>query len=368
MTPAAFAIPGNIHLPTGGYAYDRRLLALLGGFGVVVRHIALPGSFPMPTADDLAVTARALREAGQEDPHAVMMIDGLAYGALPAQVIDAVPNPILALVHHPLCLEAGLGEAWQAELRASETAALARAAHVVATSPTTAATLSAGFGVPPARITVAPPGTDRAPRATGTGVPVQILAVGSVVPRKAYTTLVKALAPLRQRDWRLAIVGRTDLDVAEFLALQAAISEAGLQDRVAVVGPASAADMARHYAKADLLVSASLYEGYGMALAEALVRGLPIICTTGGAAAETVPDAAALKIAPGDVAALTDAIARVLDNARLRRELGAAAWAAGQALPFWEDTARIVAGAIRAVAARAAPQSAAQSAPSGPVS
>jgi glycosyltransferase involved in cell wall biosynthesis len=279
-----------------------------------------------------------------------MMVDGLAYGALPLQLIEAVPNPILALVHHPLCLEAGLAEARQAELRASETAALARAARVVVTSPATAATLSAGFGVPPGRITVAVPGTDPAPRATGTGTPLQLLAVGSVMARKDYPTLVRALAPLRQRSWRLAIVGPTHLDAAALLDLQGAIRETGLQDRVVLVGPASASEIARHYAAADLLVSASLYEGYGMALAEALARGLPIVCSAGGAAAETVPDAAGIKVAPGDTEALTAAVARVLDDAGLRRRLGDGAWAAGQALPSWEDTARIVAGAISAVA------------------
>jgi glycosyltransferase involved in cell wall biosynthesis len=355
VTPALFAIPGNLELPTGGYGYDRKLLALLGSAGVDVRHVTLPGAFPMPTAADLAATQRALQAAqapGRAGPPAVLIIDGLAYGAMPATLIDAVPNPILALVHHPLCLEAGLAEARQAELRATETAALARAAHVVVTSPTTAATLAADFGVPPACITVAPPGTDPAPLATGTGAPLQMLAVGSVVARKDYTTLVRALAPLRRRDWRLTIVGPTDLDAAAHTALQAAIRETGLQDRIALTGPASAAEMARHYATADLMVSASLYEGYGMALAEALAHGLPIVCTTGGAAAATVPDAAAIKVAPADAPALTAALARVLGDADLRRSLRDAAWAAARTLTRWEDTARIVAGVVRAVARR----------------
>jgi glycosyltransferase involved in cell wall biosynthesis len=359
MTPAAFAIPGNVDLPTGGYGYDRRLLALLGRFGVVVRHVALPGSYPEPTPDDLATSLHTLKEAARAQPHPVLVIDGLAYGAMPLTLIDALPGPVLALVHHPLCLEAGLSEARRTALRALETAALARAAHVVATSPTTAATLTAGFGVPPARITVAPPGTDPAPRATGTppgGAPLQLLAVGSVVPRKAYPTLVRALAPLRRRAWRLIIVGPTGLDPGALAALQAAIRETGLEERIALAGPASPGDIARLYAAADLMVSASLYEGYGMALAEALARGLPIVATTGGAAAETVPDAAAIKVAPGDEAALTAAIARVLDDGGLRRRLGDAAWAAARALPRWEDTARIVAGAIRATARGAAPR------------
>ena len=82
MMPAVFAIPGDIDLPTGGYAYDRRVLALLGQFGVAVRHLALPGSFPSPTEADLAETARAL---GDVDPRTVLIVDGLAYGAMPAR-------------------------------------------------------------------------------------------------------------------------------------------------------------------------------------------------------------------------------------------------------------------------------------------
>ena len=52
MTRAAFVIPGDLGLPTGGYAYDRRVLALLPGFGVEAVHVALPAVFPAPAPAD----------------------------------------------------------------------------------------------------------------------------------------------------------------------------------------------------------------------------------------------------------------------------------------------------------------------------
>ncbi len=363
MTPAVFAIPGDIDLPTGGYAYDRRIMALLGQFGVHVRHLALPASFPLPTEADLAETARALRAV---EPGSVLVIDGLAYGAMPAALINTLLCPILALVHHPLCLETGLDDARKNALFASELAALAHARHILVTSPTTAATLAADFAMPPGKITVAVPGTDPAPRARGAlgaGAPVQLLSVGSIVPRKAYDTLVRALAPLRDRDWRLTIAGSEDRDAGARAALESALRETGLMDRVTLYGPATTRELADLYAAADLFVMASLYEGYGMVLAEALARGLPVVCTTGGAAAQTVPDTASLKVAPGDERALSQAIARVLDDAGLRRRLGDAAWVAGQALPRWEDTARIAAAAIAGVASLAPEGAASKGAP-----
>ena len=347
MTPAVFAIPGNIELPTGGYMYDRRVLALLPRFGVSARHVELPGLFPAPTAADLVDTVQRLSNV---ERGAVVMIDGLAYGAMPREVIAQVCAPIVALVHHPLCLEAGLSPMRQRELRASETAALALAMRVVVTSGLTARTLSADFAVPADRITVAEPGTDPAPRATGTGRPVQLLAVGAVVPRKAYDVLVRALAPLKDRDWRLAIAGPTDRSAEAFVGLQAGLHSTGLEDRVAILGAVDVERLARLYASADVFVMSSLYEGYGMVLAEAMARGLPIVCTTGGAAAETAPDAAAIKVAPGDAAELGAAIRRLIDEPDLRRRMSDASWVAGQRLPRWEDAAARIADVIKRLA------------------
>jgi glycosyltransferase involved in cell wall biosynthesis len=248
-------------------------------------------------------------------------------------------------------LEVGLSEQRRVELRNLETAALARARRIIVTSPATARTLVQEFAVPQTKITVAEPGTEPAQRATGcrTG-PLLLLAVGAIVPRKAYDILVRALAPLRDREWRLTIAGPTDRSPDAFVALRTAVEETGLAERVALLGPVNQGRLADLYSAADVFLMPSLYEGYGMVLAEAMARGLPIVCTTGGAAAETVPDAAAIKVEPGDAEALTGAIGRLMDDADLRRRIAEASWSAGQKLPRWEDTARTVAGVIAQLA------------------
>jgi glycosyltransferase involved in cell wall biosynthesis len=344
---AAFAIPGDINLPTGGYMYDRRVLALLPQFGVAARHLELPGSFPDPSAADLAETERIL--AGVAAGTA-LIVDGLAYGALPADLIERVRAPIIALVHHPLYLEAGLSRDRIGELFALERAALALAKRVVVTSRMTARTLASDFAVSENAITVAEPGTESGARARGSGGPgLQLLAVGSIVPRKAYDLLVRALATLEAHDWHLTIVGPVRSTEA-LAALATAIRKTGLDRRIIIAGQIPHDQLDRFYASADAFLLPSLYEGYGMVLAEAMARGLPIVCTTGGAAAETAPDAAAIKVPPGDERALTAAIRRLLDEPDLRCRLADASWAAGQNLPRWEDTARTIAGVIKELA------------------
>lgn len=341
-----FAIPGDLSAPTGGYIYDRRMLALLAEQGISVRHLGLPGSYPAPSDADLAATSGLFACA---PPGAVLLIDGLAYGAMPRSLIERIAQPIVALVHHPLCLETGLDAGRRQALRQLETEALSLARHVIVTSSATKRSLSEDFSVAQDRITVVEPGTDPARRAKGTARPVQMLAVGSVVPRKGYEILIDALLPLGHLDWRLDIVGSLDQSTDTARRVMEAIDAASLESRVTVHGAVAANRLPELYGRADLFVMPSLYEGYGMALAEALARGLAIVCTTGGAAGDTVPDAAALKISPGDARALTRALTRAIDDTRLRQRMSDAAWASAARLPRWCDTAHGIAEVLRKV-------------------
>src|SRR5690606_11382057 len=146
---------------TGGYAYDREILARLPNLGFRVRHLQLPGGYPEPSSDDLARTRALFAEL---DPTNVLLVDGLAFGAMPEEIIRDVRVPIIALVHHPLGYEPGLPEERAEQLIASERAALKFARRVIVTSPFTKRLLTQEFEVPPNLITVAMPGTAPAER------------------------------------------------------------------------------------------------------------------------------------------------------------------------------------------------------------
>lgn len=341
MPGCTLLLPGDLDTPTGGYRYDRAMVRGLRAAGWRVDVLSLPGNYPWPTAAAEHESQRAVAALPEGE---CVLADGLAFGALPGLAAEHAQRlRWVALVHHPLALETGLLPEHQAVLRDSETRALSHARHIVVTSPTTARTLTAagrqGWGVTPGRVSVIEPGVDPAPVATGSlahrGVP-RLLCVGSLSVRKGQAELVEALAGLRELPWELVCAGSTTRDTETTRAVCAAIEQYGLSDRVQLAGVVEDQALEALYASADLFVLPSWYEGYGMVYTEALARGLPVVCTSGGASPETVPEAARLMVPPGDVRALRDALRGWLTTPRLRAKLAAGARQARERLPRWE--------------------------------
>jgi glycosyltransferase involved in cell wall biosynthesis len=344
-----FAVPGSLDQPTGGYAYDRRLIASLRALGCEVDVIDLGDGFPYPCAATRQGALERLRDAPAGRP---LVIDGLALGVLPEAAQALAPShPLIALVHHPLALESGITAETAAALAASERAALACVRHSITTSPSTRRVLIADYGVPSECVTVALPGIDAvsvSPRPRRDAV--TLLAVGSVVPRKGYDILIEALAMLADLDWRLVIAGDRTRDRATADAIAAKIATAGLGTRVSMRGAVADEELARLHAEADVFVLASRHEGYGMAFAAAINHGLPVVGTRAGAIPETVPADAGILVEPDDAPALAAALRIMIADPGTRETYAGAARAAAKQLPRWDATARIFLQAVKSVA------------------
>ncbi len=328
-----FLIPGDWNIPTGGYTYDRRMVQALRESGWQVDVHSLQGSWPHPAAADLEAAADLM--ASLPD-HTLVVADGLAFGAM-AEVVapHAARLRWVALVHHPLHLETGLNDAARETLQRSEALALQLAHRVVVTSPATATDVTA-LGVPFERISVIEPGTDAAPmRATPAehSGPVRLLCVATLTPRKGHHLLLQALANLTHLDWELHNVGSATRDPDTAAALHTLAAPLG--DRVFWHGEVDAQGLHAHYAAADVFVLASLHEGFGMVVTEALAHGLPVIASDAGALAQTLPRDAGLQVPAGTVPPLQAALADMLTDAALRNRLAAGARAAGARLPGW---------------------------------
>ena len=345
-----FLVPGDPDRRTGGTLYDRRIMAGLTALNWWVTLQRLDASFPAPTPAALAEAHNALAALPDQS---LTVIDGLALGTMP-EVAAAHRDRLrlIGLVHHPLALETGLDDTQRQRFYASEYAALRHMRQIIVTSPSTVRAL-AEYDVPSERCAVVSPGVDPAPLATGSGGhALTWLCAASLTPRKGHAVLLRALTRLKDRAWRLRCAGSDAHDPITAAGLRALADERGLSGRVAWLGELENEALNAAYQQADGFVLPSFHEGYGMVLAEALARGLPIISTTAGAIPDTVPADAGLLVPPGDEAALAEALARFLDEPPLRKRLAAGARTARETLPDWSVANARFAKTLEAVAAQ----------------
>ncbi|HTY93359.1 MAG TPA: glycosyltransferase family 4 protein [Steroidobacteraceae bacterium] len=328
-----FVIPGDLQTPTGGYGYDRRIIGGLRALGWRVAVHALDAGFPHPSDTALA-KARDL--FARLPDRALVLIDGLASGAMP-QVLETHGTRLrlLALVHHPLAAETGLDPALARALEQSEWRSLQAVRHVIVTSDATKRALAA-YAVAPGRISVVEPGTDAAPLARPHRADaLRMLCVAALIPRKGHDLLFEALAPLAHTRWSLVCAGSLTRSADTVQRLRAQLRRLGLTQRVTLAGEVDAATLGQLYRDADLFILPSRMEGYGMAVAEALAHGLPVIGTHTGAIAQLLGTRAGLLVEPGDTGRLREALARVLGEPALLTALRGGAAAVRGTLPDW---------------------------------
>jgi glycosyltransferase involved in cell wall biosynthesis len=344
----AFVAPGRLTQLTGGYIYDKRVVDGLRtlGFRVTVKRVS--ERFPNPTARDLRQAAGVLASIPDG---AVAIVDGLAGGAMSRQIErEAGRLRFVALVHHPLAHETGVAKTDAQRLWASEKSTLRYARHVVVTSRRTARLLVRRYDVPSTRIACIEPGVDKWPAGRGSKRNA-LLCVATLTPRKGHVTLVRALGRVAHLEWHLTCLGSLDRDLATVRRVRQEIRKAGLVNRITLAGETgSRSRLKRYYAAADVFVLPTEYEGYGMAVAEAVASGLPVISTPTGAIPDLVGRDAGVLVPRGNVNALARALHRVLADDDLRASLRAGAMRRRRTLRTWSQTVREFADVVRKVA------------------
>jgi len=138
-------------------------------------------------------------------------------------------------------------------------------------------------------------------------------------------------------DLKLLIIGE---EVSRYGSLRRSVEAAGVRQDVRFFGFVPDRTLACLYRLASVFAFPSLYEGFGLPPLEAMACGTPVVTSNVSSLPEVVGDAA-LLVDPYDVGALSDALARVLCDEGLRRQLVARGYARAGRFS-WERSVRAI--------------------------
>jgi glycosyltransferase involved in cell wall biosynthesis len=305
-------------------------------------------------ADDASARSRCGHDvlAGIPDDSFVV-VDGLALRNR-AEVFHphTARLRLVALVHLPQGCDPTLAPEERLDAAATESALLQRFAMVIVTGRVSVAAV-ARYGVAANRVVLVEPGTDPAPVATGSaGDAVNVLCVATVNATKGHARLIQALAGIRHLPWHLTCAGSLTRDLETATRVSQMIAADGLEDRVTLTGELKDAALDRCYGQADLFALATQFETYGMAVAEALAHGVPVVSTRTGAIEELVGTQAGIVVEPGDDSAFAAALHTVIGDSECRHRMRAGAIRARARLRTWDAAAQEFATVLTRVPAR----------------
>jgi glycosyltransferase involved in cell wall biosynthesis len=155
--------------------------------------------------------------------------------------------------------------------------------------------------------------------------------------------LLDALTSLPQQDWRLTVIGGSELDPPYARAIRHRIAALGLAGKIDLLGRRSQEELAERLRESHLLVVPSSYEGFGIVYLEAMRFGLPVIAGDAGGPREIVSHGVnGFLVPPSDPAALTRYLEAFIKNRSLLRQMSLAALTSSASQPTWEASAQRV--------------------------
>jgi glycosyltransferase involved in cell wall biosynthesis len=333
-----FVVPEGIDDParvSGGNVYDRRVRDGLAATGWTVTMVEVAGG---------AAATAALADAADDS---TTLVDGLVAAWAPEAVASAAARSRVVVLAH-MVTEA-FADADPASIE-GERRALGHAARVIATSTWTAAELVRRRIVPEQRLSVALPGAVDGPISRGEAG--AWLCVGAVAPHKGQDILLEALEQLDGvgrvdlQQWSCTVAGSRE--VAPEFADRIATAAERFGSRVRLTGVLAEPDLAAAYQRSGLLVAPSRTESFGMAIADARSRGLPVIAAAVGGIPEAVAGGGAVLVDADDPEALASALERWMTDPALRARLRGEAAAARARAPRWDTTVSRIDRVLRA--------------------
>jgi glycosyltransferase involved in cell wall biosynthesis len=332
---------GDTSRETGGHLYQRRLAEAAPAVGATIELLDLPdGPLPVQRAAARDLAARL----GAVD---AVIVDSIAAAAVAGQR-HRWPAPRIALVHQRP------GGVSNSELRTPlDLRAYREMDAVIATGPATAERLRAE-GRDDVRVVV--PGIDRATSVSHrpdlrAGRQSAVLCVANWLPSKQIAELVEAFDHLPPSAATLHLVGDRTVDRRYAKRVERLLDRPSLRRRVVVHGVVPHDELPPLRGGADMFALPSVEESFGMAWAEAMAAGLPVVGWSAASLPDLVTDGVEGLLVPvGSRRGLTNALATLAYHPKLRRRLGDAARARAATFPTWRDTTRAVLDVVRDVA------------------
>ncbi len=341
-------IYGHLDIVSGGYRYDRRLVAHWRRSGDTVTVYARPWRhYLRHLTDNLAPNWRTELQHAAVD---VLLQDELNHPSLfwlNRRLRTTVAYPIISIVHHLRSHEPH--PAWLKPLyHAVERRYLATVDGFICNSPATAATVTDLVGTDKP-LQIALPGREATPPAVDeTAIrrrclafgPLRLVFLGNLIPRKGLHTLLLALARLPRGRVHLSVIGNPTVAPRYAAYCRRQVERLGLQEVVDFRGLLAEADVAAELARAHVLAVPSAYEGFGMAYLEGMGYGLPALAGRHGGAATLITEGEnGYLVTPGDVTGLCERLERLATDRTHLLRLSLAARDRYLTHPTWEKTA-----------------------------
>ncbi len=352
-------IYGDLDTLTGGYLYDRIMVEALEARGHQVEVVSLAhGSYLDRLRQGVSPQLRArLRDGGFD----LLLQDELCHPSLfevNRRLRRSGGPPTVAIVHQVLCDEPR--NRWLNRLYSlPERRYLASVDGYVFNSRTTRRTVETLLGAERPHVIAFPAG-DRfgrplareEVRARGLQPgPLELLFLGNLIPRKGLLPLIEALVSVERGSWRLSVVGSEDFDHGYAAAARRLVGRLELADAVRFLGPLQGDELRRQLTASHLFCMPYAYEGFGIAILEAMAFGLPAIGSAAGAAGETISNGVnGFLLAPDDRKGLAPILAGLHQDRQRLLEMADAALDTFEDRPGWQEGADAIDGFLREMA------------------